>query len=73
VARAGAAQGVPVVVLAGGVLEDAYALHEHGATALLSVMPGPLALEEAERRAAELVAHAAEEIVRLWRAAARRG
>jgi len=66
VARAAASQGVPVVVLAGGVLPDAYALHERGVTALFSIVPGPLALEEAEGRAAELIARCAEEVVRLW-------
>ncbi len=72
VARAAASKGVPVVVLAGGVLPAAYALHERGVTALFSIMPGPLALEEAEQRAAELIARCAEEVVRLWtRAGAR--
>jgi len=72
VAHAAASRGVPVVVLAGGVLPDAYALHERGVIALFSIMPGPLALEEAEQRAAELIARCAEEVVRLWtRAGAR--
>ena len=60
---------MPVVVLAGGVLQDAYALHNRGVVALLSIVPGPLELSEAEARAPELIARAAEEVVRLWRAA----
>jgi glycerate kinase len=71
VAAAAQAQGIPVVVLAGGVESDAYALHEQGVVALLSIVPAPLDLAEAEARAPQLVARAAEEVVRLWRAARR--
>ncbi|GAC1429496.1 MAG: glycerate kinase [Chloroflexota bacterium] len=72
IARVAHAQGVPVVVLAGGILPDAYALHDRGVAALLSVMPAPLELAEAEARARELIARAAEEVVRLWRVARHR-
>ncbi len=69
VATTAMAQGVPVVVLAGGILPDAYVLHDQGVVALLSVVPGPMSLPDAEERAAELIARATEEVVRLWRVA----
>jgi glycerate kinase len=72
VAGVARAQGVPVVVLAGGILPDAYALHDHGVVALLSVVPRPLDLQGAERQAREFIARATEEVLRLWRAASSR-
>ena len=47
VARAGAAQGVPVVALAGDIAGGLEELHAQGLTAALSILPGPQPLPEA--------------------------
>jgi glycerate kinase len=72
VARIAARHGVPCVTLCGALGEGwANALGE-GMTAVWSIVPGPLAEVEARRRADELLASAAEQVVRLF-VAARRG
>jgi glycerate kinase len=65
VLRDARAHGVPVVVLAGGIEPEGYALLDHGATALLSIADRPMPLAEAQERAAELLEHAAEQAMRL--------
>lgn len=65
VARAAAAAGVPLVVLAGEIGRGAGALHEIGVTAMVSLVPGPMDLATAMARTPELLADAAEEVVRL--------
>ena len=65
VARAAAAAGVPLVVLAGEIGPGAGALHEIGVTAMVSLVPGPMDLATAMARTPELLADAAEEVVRL--------
>lgn len=65
VARRAARRKVPVVVLSGGVTPDAMTLHEHGITALLSIADGPMPLEQAMARAAELLERTAGEVARL--------
>lgn len=65
VARAAAAAGVPLVVLAGEIGQGASALHENGVTAMVSLVPGPMDLATAMARTPELLADAAEEVVRL--------
>jgi len=57
--------GVPVIVIAGEVLHDLAELHRHGVAAALSIAPGPVSLEELQQAAAELIAAAAEEAMRL--------
>jgi glycerate kinase len=66
VARAAREQGVPVVCLAGSAESEAalQPLREAGVDAVLPVVPGPMPLEEAMGRAAELLRDAA---ARLWR------
>jgi glycerate kinase len=63
--------GVPCVAIAGGIGEDAHLLHAGGIDALVSLCPGPVSLEEAQVRAEELLADAAEQVVRIF--LARRG
>ena len=58
-------QGTPVVVLAGGVADDAYALHAEGIDAIFSIASRPLSLEDAMAGSYQLTARAAEEIARL--------
>jgi glycerate kinase len=76
VAGVGAAareHGVPVVVLAGSVGDGYEKLREQGVAALLSIADGPMSLEDALARGAELLERAAEEVVRLWIAAGGQG
>lgn len=59
VARRAQAAGVPVVALVGGLDVDDAALREAGLTAALPIVTGPMALDEALRRAPELLERAA--------------
>ncbi len=66
VARRARAAGVPVVALAGSVGEGAEErLRQEGLTVALSIVDGPLPLEEALQRAYVLMADAAERLARL--------
>ncbi|MFN9661409.1 MAG: glycerate kinase [Cyanobacteriota bacterium] len=65
VARAAAAAGVPVVVIAGAIGPGASALHAIGVSSLFSLVPGPMDLPTAMARTPELLADAAERVVRL--------
>jgi glycerate 2-kinase len=60
---------VPVVALAGSVSIEAHELFNRGLTAAFSIVPGPMTLNEAQSRAAELLSSRAESIVRLFAAA----
>lgn len=66
VAKAAARVRAPTIALCGSIGPGAEALHDHGLHAVFSLVPGPMALEEAMARAPELLERAAEEIVRLW-------
>lgn len=57
----------PVFCLAGSVGEGADALYEHGVTALYSIVNQPMPLEEAIKRAPELIEQAVENIMRSMR------
>ena len=65
VARAAAAAGVPVVAIGGAIGPGAEALYPLGVGALVSLVPGPMSLEEAMDRTPELLADAAERLLRL--------
>jgi glycerate kinase len=65
VARAAAAAGVPVLAIGGTIGPGAEALHGLGVGGLLSLVPGPMPLEEAMGRSAELLAAAAERLLHL--------
>lgn len=67
VARRAAQHGVPVIVISGAVTPDADALLDHNIAALLSITDGPIPLEEAMARAAELLERAAARALRLIR------
>ncbi len=62
VARAAKRHRIPVLALGGEVTDDAVALHEAGVTALLSIAPGPMGLEESMCSAATLLESSAKEI-----------
>lgn len=66
IARAAAAQDVPAVALAGSIGPGTGPLHEQGLRAVHSIAPGPLPLEEAVGRAAELLTAAAEQLIRTF-------
>jgi len=65
VARAAAAAGVPVVAIGGAIGPGAEALYPLGVSGLLSLVPGPMGLQEAMDRTPELLADAAERLLRL--------
>ncbi|MEB3265157.1 MAG: glycerate kinase [Cyanobacteriota bacterium] len=65
VARAAAAAGVPVVVIAGGIGPGIEGLYDQGVSGVVPLLPGPMGLEEAMARAPELLADAAERVLRL--------
>lgn len=65
VAGAARAHGVPVVVLAGGLMPGYESLYAAGVNAVLPIADGPLTLDESMARAADLVASAAERALRL--------
>jgi glycerate kinase len=56
--------GVPVIALVGGLAEG-YKVSAGPFQAVLAITPGPMSLEEAQARAADLVAAAAEQVGRL--------
>lgn len=59
VARRARAAGVPTVALVGGLNADDSLLHEAGLQAVLPIVTGPMPLDDALRRAPELVERAA--------------
>jgi len=67
VAGAAVAEGVPVMVLAGTVGPGARRILERGVTSIFSICSGPMTLEEAMKGGPELVADAAEYVVRAFR------
>jgi glycerate kinase len=68
VARIAARCRVPVVALCGGLDVGWERALDEGLTAAWSIVPGPLTLDMAEARAAELLASAAEQAARLFAA-----
>lgn len=65
VAREASRLGIPVVALCGSVGEGYRQLYDCGFTSILSVAPGPVALEECMARTPELLRNAVEALVRL--------
>ncbi|MBC7186888.1 MAG: glycerate kinase [Calditrichaeota bacterium] len=61
-------QGIPVIVLAGTVEDEAENLYERGVVSLFSICPGPMSLEEAMQQSATHVEKGAERIVRALKA-----
>ncbi len=69
VARRCAAAGVPCLAFAGRVDLDAEGLAELGLAAAFGIAPRPATLAESQTHAAEWLANAAEQTLRLWLAA----
>jgi glycerate kinase len=67
VAAAARRHGVPVVCLSGGLGDGADEVLAHGIDALASVVPGPMALDEAMARGEPLIEAAAARVCRLLR------
>lgn len=59
--------GIPVIGVSGSLGAGFQDVHEHGIDALTSITPGPVTLDEASQRAAELIADATEQVMRfMW-------
>ena len=71
VARIAGAYGLPVVAMCGGLGDGWERTLAEGVTAAWSIVSGPMPAEEAERRAADLLAAAAEQVARLFAAVTR--
>lgn len=69
VARHAAARRIPVVAIAGSLGEGYEALYEAGITAAFSIAPGPVALEDACRNAAQYLRQRSRAVMQLWMAA----
>jgi glycerate kinase len=67
VAEAARRHGVPVVCLSGGLGAGSEAVLEHGISALLAVVPGPMSLEACLASGAGLVRDASARVCRLLR------
>ncbi len=57
--------GIPVVGISGSLGAGFQDVHGYGIDALAAITPGPMALDEASRRADELIANATEQVMRL--------
>jgi glycerate kinase len=66
VARRAAAQGVPVIVLSGGIADDVTDRDFPAFTSMFSICARPMSLERAMRDAEPLLTAAAERVVRLF-------
>lgn len=64
VARRAATHGVPAIVVSGAVTADADGLMEHNIASLLSICDGPITLDEAMARAADLLERATARALR---------
>lgn len=67
VSRRAAAEGEPVIALAGTIGKGAATTFEHGIAAFASIVEGPCSLEEAIARAEKLLRRAAEDAMRMVR------
>lgn len=70
VARLARAAGVPVIAIAGSLGEGYQRLREAGIQAAFSLVPGPMALEQAMAAAADELEARSADIARLWLLAA---
>lgn len=68
VARRSKALGVPVVVIAGTVLQSAEVLHGEGVSAYFSILNEPMSLKKAVRNGAVLLENQTAQVVRLFTA-----
>ena len=71
VARRAKAKGIPVVAISGSLGERFTDVHQHGIDAASAITLAPMTLDEASRRAAELIASATEQALRFMKAGGR--
>ena len=60
--------GIPVVGISGSLGAGFQDVHEHGIDALAAIIPGPMTLDAASERAAELISNATEQVLRFMKA-----
>jgi glycerate kinase len=65
VARTAKKYGIPVIGIGGGISDDASVVYENGIDALMSIVSYPMPLKTAMERAPDLLADAAERVIRL--------
>lgn len=68
IAGMAAVHSIPVFVIAGAVSGELDELYQAGVTSVASIVPGPMALEEAMREAPTLLRRRLTDQCRLWRA-----
>ncbi|UFJ43305.1 glycerate kinase [Brevibacillus humidisoli] len=66
VAEAAKKQGIPTFVLAGSIGRGVDVLYQHGIECVHSIINAPMTLEEAIRRAPELLAEKSEQVLRTY-------
>jgi glycerate kinase len=66
VARCAQKHGIPVVAIAGSLAKGADESVDHGIDAVFSIVPGPVSLEEAMKRADEFIKRTIQQIIRLF-------
>ena len=71
VARRAKRLDIPVVSVSGGLGEGYKTVHDHGIDAAVAIPSAPMNLDESSERASELIANAAEQVMRLIRVGAR--
>ncbi|MEK6794515.1 MAG: glycerate kinase [Spirochaetota bacterium] len=59
--------GVPCIIIAGAVRDGAESLYKHGVTALFSIAPGPVTLEDSMKHTLNYTSRTVEAIVRMIR------
>lgn len=64
-------RGIPCIAIAGGLGQGVGLLHDAGIDAVVSLCLGPITLEQAQARSEELLADAAEQVLRIFLAARR--
>jgi glycerate kinase len=65
VAKAAKKYGIPVIGIGGGISDDASVVYDNGIDALMSIVSYPMSLETAMECAPDLLADAAERVIRL--------
>jgi glycerate kinase len=63
-------QGIPCIAIAGSIGDDLGGLHHTGLTAVFSLCPGPVTLQEAMTKGADLLSRATEQVLRAYLAGA---
>lgn len=66
IARVAEAHRIPVICISGAITDDASTLYDHGITALFSIAPGPISLDDAMAQTASRLASTAESVIRTF-------